>query len=45
MYGVVDELGVLEEDEVFINLPYHEGPIISDVLVIRYSLLSNLLGI
>lgn len=35
VYGIVDELGVLNDGEVYINLPYREGPIVSDVLVAR----------
>ncbi|KAH8813446.1 RNA dependent RNA polymerase-domain-containing protein, partial [Flagelloscypha sp. PMI_526] len=35
VYGVVDEMGVLGENEVFINLPSRGGPIIGDLLVAR----------
>ncbi|OCH93263.1 RdRP-domain-containing protein [Obba rivulosa] len=34
-YGVVDEDGILQEDEVFINLPGRSGVIISEVMVAR----------
>lgn len=35
VYGVVDELGVLEEGEVYINLPYRGGPQVGDFVVSR----------
>ncbi|OCB88345.1 RdRP-domain-containing protein [Sanghuangporus baumii] len=35
VYGVVDELGVLGEDEVYIHLPQREGVLVSEVLIAR----------
>ena len=36
MYGVVDEIGILRENEVYMNLPHRDGVVISDVLIARY---------
>ena len=36
MFGVVDELGVLDEDEVYVQLPRREGVLVSEVLVTRF---------
>lgn len=35
MFGVIDESGVLEEDEVFLNLPGRTGVLTRDVIVGR----------
>ncbi|KAI5119613.1 hypothetical protein M0805_007877 [Coniferiporia weirii] len=35
VYGVVDGLGILKEDEVYINLPHREGIVVSPVLVAK----------
>ncbi|PBK97196.1 RdRP-domain-containing protein [Armillaria gallica] len=35
LYGVVDELGILEEGQVYINLPYQGGPQVGTFLVGR----------
>ncbi|KAL5508616.1 hypothetical protein ACEPAH_6235 [Sanghuangporus vaninii] len=35
VYGVVDELGVLGEDEVYVHLPQREGVLVSEVLIAR----------
>ncbi|KAL5488413.1 hypothetical protein ACEPAI_6531 [Sanghuangporus weigelae] len=35
VYGVVDELGVLDEDEVYVHLPQREGVLVSKVLIAR----------
>ncbi|KAK0202178.1 RNA dependent RNA polymerase-domain-containing protein [Desarmillaria ectypa] len=35
LYGVVDELGILEEGHVYINLPYQGGPQVGTFLVGR----------
>ena len=36
MYGVVDEEGILEEGEVFVNLPSRGTPAGRPVLIMRY---------
>ncbi|KAK0487845.1 RNA dependent RNA polymerase-domain-containing protein [Armillaria novae-zelandiae] len=35
LYGVVDELGILDEGQVYINLPYQGGPQVGTFLVAR----------
>lgn len=42
MFGVVDEYGILEEDEVFINLPGRSGTMVRDVIVARYAYITTL---
>jgi RNA-dependent RNA polymerase len=35
VFGVVDEYDVLEENEVYINLPQRSGPVVGKVVVAR----------
>ncbi len=37
MYGVVDELGILKDDEVYINLCERSGVLESKVIVTRFA--------
>ena len=36
VFGVVDEVGVLGPDEVYINLPSRSGVLVRDVVVARF---------
>lgn len=36
VYGIVDEYGILQEDEVFVNIPGRAGVVLGDVIVARY---------
>ena len=37
LFGVVDEAGILQPDEVYINLPNRSGVLVRDVIVARYA--------